>query len=334
MQLVLDNTSYDLYTTTTNYNIIINNNLGNYQFIGGKLGALIDIYNNYIPALRNEINSTITEIIRDINHVQATGLGSSGEFTELQSSVPVYDINQPLNSLNLPFDIRIGTLTISVSDSNSSRINYIINIDPNNQSLNDIASVFSAIPGLMATVDATTGLLTIRSLPGYKFDFAGRDTIPPSNSGVTNTDTAGILSALEINPIFVGYDISNLSLSSEIDTNFARFSVGLTGYPGDNANINRFLSLRQQPLFSSDNVFSRMDRFIGNLGAAVAVSQKQSESANIQYDVTYKELQDIVGVSTNEEFTRLLIFQRLFQASSKYIATINNLFDSILQMDK
>lgn len=331
--LVLNDKSFRLDIAPIGNSLTIQNaDTGDYKIVNGRLGALLYIYNTYLPELRSALDHIISDFMRNINQVQATGLGLLPGYDELKSNIPVTDIYQPLATANMPYSVNSGILTISVTDiNNNTRNNYNISIDPNLQSLADIANAISVIPGLSATADATTGLLTLRADPGFLFDFAGRDTNPPSGGPVLNPDTAGILSALGIHPLFYGYNLDTMRINNSILENPDLLSIGRTGYSGDYSNIDRFLQTKITSLFTSNNIIQKISDLLGGIGSFSETSYAKYDNSSKMYDSIFDSYQQIVGVDTNEEFVNLIAYQRMFQASSKYISTVNSLFESLLE---
>ncbi|MEZ6064746.1 MAG: flagellar basal body rod C-terminal domain-containing protein [Planctomycetaceae bacterium] len=67
------------------------------------------------------------------------------------------------------------------------RTTHRISIDPAVDTLNDVLTRLDAIPGLQASRDAATGLVTLRANTGHQFDFAGRLDQQPASSSITGT---------------------------------------------------------------------------------------------------------------------------------------------------
>lgn len=334
LPLILDNTVYQLkiqYNNNNNINLV--NDIGTIDVDSGRLGSLIYMYNQYIPKIKNEINYLVSDFIRNINQIQATGLGIAGEYESVDSRIAVPDVFAPLATQDLPLEIFEGDITISITDINSStRNNYTFHINPNIHSLYDISNFLSSLPGISASVNTSTGLISISALPGYKFDFAGRDTIPATNTPVANPDTSGLLSALGINGIFDGYNADTINLRQQFIDNPNLFAFSKTGEIGNNDNIIRLLDVFKSSLFTQNNFIQSMSKIItdiGNFGTTVTNSKNYSKEI---YNDTYTKLNEIIGVDTNEEFINLLKFQKMLEASSKYISIVNQTIDTLLNM--
>jgi flagellar hook-associated protein 1 FlgK len=333
LPLILDTKVYDLRIQYNNGYIYLDNGIGNVNITYGKLGALLYLYNQYIPKIKNELNSIVSDFIRNINQIQATGLGAAGEYDSAVSHIAVPDVNAPLASQNLPLEIFEGDITISITDTNlSTRNNYTIHINPNIDSLYDISNMLSSIPGVSSSVNPLSGLITINALPGFRFDFAGRDTLPSTNSSVTNSDTAGLLSALGINGIFDGYNADTIKIQQQFIDNPNLFALSKTGEMGNNDNLIRLLNSFKSSIFTHNNFTQNTTNLISNIGNFGFSLKNMKNYSNEEYNATRIKLNEIIGVDTNEEFINLLSFQRALESSSKYISIVNRLFDSLLDM--
>ena len=80
------------------------------------------------------------------------------------------------------------------------------------------------------------------------------------------------------------------------------------------------------PLTFGDYYISIVDQYatIGNTYKALSESQEQSVLT------LENERQQIVGVSDNEELTKMVRFQNAYNASSRYMNTINNMLDHLI----
>lgn len=333
LPLILDNKTYNLRVQHNNSNIYLQNDIGNVNITSGKLGALLYLYNHYIPKIKNEFNSIVSDFIRNINQIQATGLGAAGEYDSAVSHIAVPDVYAPLSSQNLPLEIFEGDITISITDTNlSTRNNYIIHINPNVDSLYDISNLLSTLPGISSSVNPLSGLITINALQGYRFDFAGRDTLPSTNASVAYPDTAGLLSALGINGIFDGYNADTIKVQQRFIDNPGLFAVSKTGEKGNNDNINYFMNSFESSLFTHNNLTQSMSNIVTNIGNFGLSLKNNTKYVKEEYDDTRSRLNEIIGVDINEEFINLLSFQKMLESSSKYISIVNRLFDPLFDM--
>lgn len=302
-------------------------------FKSGSLGAMLDEYNNGIPATRARLDDLAGQLISRVNAVQATGIGLGGPLTSTTGTVSASSSTVPLNAANLPFPIQAGQLTVSVTDTaTGNRTNTTIAIDPATQSLQDLATALSGIPGLSASINLPSNTLEIQAQAGFAFDFAGRDTNPPGGGAVANPDTAGLLGGLGINGLFAGTNAVGIAVRQEIVDDPNRLAASLTGQPGDGTNLERLAAIRDQAVIGGRTLADEFADQASTVGTDVkAISDRQTAQNGVMQSLFAQE-QSVTGVDMNEELVNLLDFQRMVQGASKYLSVVNTALDEIINI--
>ncbi|MBA4065283.1 MAG: flagellar hook-associated protein FlgK [Isosphaera sp.] len=299
------------------------------NFASGKLAGQLQEFNTDLPATRARLDALAGEFVRRVNQVQATGLGTAGPLAATTGSVGVADPAAALSTQNLPFALGTGPLTISVTDTaTGNRTNTAIAIDPS-QSLNQVVAGLAAVPGLAASV-GPGNVLQITAQPGFRFDFAGRDTNPPGGGPVANSDPAGFLSALGVNGLFTGTNAASITLRPDIAADPGLLAASRTGTPGDATNLERFAAVRDQAVFAGRTLTAEFADQLASVGSDVDfLGDQQDARAALVQNLSAQE-QGVVGVNLNEELLNLLSFQRMIEGASKYLSAVNTALDSIL----
>lgn len=160
---------------------------------GGKLAALLETRNDLLPAFRDHLDRLATELVGQLDALQATGLGLDGPLTFLSGQRSVSDATVPLDQAGLRFSVKAGELAVSVTDlTTGQRVLTRIAIDPATQSLQDLATALSGVANLQAIADPQTNTLQLLAAPGFGFDFAGRLPTDPATSAITGTAVPSI----------------------------------------------------------------------------------------------------------------------------------------------
>lgn len=302
-------------------------------FDSGKLGGQLREFNQDIPTTRARLDSLANQVIQRVNSVQATGINSSGPLTSASGSVTVADPTVPLAAAGLPFPISAGTLTVSVTDqATGNRTNTPITIDPSTQSLQDVAAALAGVPGLSASVDPTTNILQVSAQTGFAFDFAGRDTSPPSGNPVANPDSSGVLAGLGVNGLFSGSGAVGIAVRPEFLTNPGLLSASASGQPGDARNLEKLAASRDQPVFGNRTLSGEFADIASSVGQDIeSLDDQKASTGGILSNLSAQE-QSVTGVDINEELVHLLDFQRMIQAASKFMSVVNTSLDSVLDI--
>lgn len=294
------------------------------EITGGQLGGFLAARGDLLPRYQARLDTLAREVARAFNAVQATGVGVAGAFTNLTSQQPVRDVTKPLNAVGLPFPPQTGTLTIAVTETaTGQRTLSTINIDPAQQSLDDLGQAVSAIPQLQVFVNSQGGTLSIMSEPGFTFDFRG--------DGQSEADTSGILKSLGLNTFFTGQDAATLRVSGDLLANADRLATSRDGYSGDSTNLQRLVALRDAPLMANQSTLSGdFIQTVADIGGDVQGLTEQRETNQLLFDRLEEQRQSQSGVDPNEEMVNLLKYQRMFQIASKFINAVNAAYDELL----
>ncbi len=162
------------------------------------------------------------------------------------------------------------------------------------------------------------------------FTYAGGPGIPP-----TGVRVLGIASTIAVNAAVVG----NASLIRDGGINGANYRYNTTpASAGFNARI-----LEQAEAISANRSFSPVAGLTGteNLSRFAALSDgwlsAEREMANADYEYTsvmYERAADslnkMTGINVQEEYLVMLELERSYQASSKLIAAVDKMFESLL----
>ena len=148
------------------------------SFQSGRIAALEESHNSLISEYSNKIDEFAKTLIRSVDQAHAAGVGLDGPFSILKSTRPVSDVNVPLTESS-SFPIDNGELVLSITSPDNEQRTSTISINPDQDSLQDIANKISDLDNIQAVVDPQTNQLTIVAQPGYGFDFTGNlETIP------------------------------------------------------------------------------------------------------------------------------------------------------------
>ncbi len=155
-----------------------------------------------------------------------------------------------------------------------------------------------------------------------------REDFSLPNLGERNTTYEGL--DIDYNKI----NASNFSVSSSLVKNPSLLACSDSNDPDEESNNNvilGFLNMKENDsLFKEGNVFD----FINGTISELAIDKKQAGN----FDDFYTELTQttdnqrisVSGVSLNEEIAALVKYQQLYQAASKMINTIDQIYNTTI----
>jgi len=149
-----------------------------------------------------------------------------------------------------------------------------------------------------------------------------------------NTDTSGVLTATGINTFFSGSSASDIAVCSDITDSPGRIATALGAELTDNTNSVHLAELREQALSSLNNMtveeFYR--HLVSDIAQTLSIKQMTRDSTEVLLQDLGNQQGDISGVNINEEAARLLVFQQMFQAMAKYLATVQSSISAVMEI--
>jgi flagellar hook-associated protein 1 FlgK len=135
----------------------------------------------------------------------------------------------------------------------------------------------------------------------------------------------------------VRHSADRIRLNEAVAKDVARIAnAGAFDAPGDNRIANRIQSLQYEKILAGDT--ASFDEFYNSMVGEIGVQSKRATSAfNSQKDIV-KQLsnirESISGVSLDEETTKMIEYQKAFDASARLIRTADEMFDTVLAMKR
>jgi flagellar hook-associated protein 1 FlgK len=304
------------------------------QATEGQIPATIQARDQVVQGFLDDLNQFAADFIYQFNRIHSQGVGAQ-QLTAVTSEYAAADLNVPLNLLNLgftprpgAFTVQNGSLTIDVVNSVTGEIHkYNVPIDldgaaPPDTTLNGlITAINTAVPGstIWASADAS-GRLKIDSLDPNTYSF------------FFSEDTSGVLAALGINGFFSGHDAATMDVSQTLQDNSMYLAAGKTTAPGDNQNLLNLIELRDSAV-ANNGASTFEDYYRGIIGRMGMESARTTSRLEVSSDLITRmenERETISGVSLDEEMTRMIQFQRAYQAAARYIASADAMLDTLI----
>jgi flagellar hook-associated protein 1 len=293
---------------------------------GGEIGGLIHVRNSNVdglPAAQKGLDDLAGGVIAAVNRVHATGVGlaPAKSFT---ASVAVADSSAPLAADGLPVAPISGALTVSVFDATGQVVTTSsVNVDPATMSVDALATALSAIPGVSASVSA--GKLTVSTTDATKgLAFAA--------------DASDVLVGLGLGGFFSGRDAGSIAVAPEIVADPSRIASGRASggavKVGDTGAASALAALGQQTILAGGTLTPA--GFLGSLGAKIGAAERSATGRGdalttaLQSDDARRQATS--GVSTDEELADMVRFQHAYEASAKFVSTIDQMIQAVLGM--
>lgn len=295
------------------------------SFTSGEIAGELYVRDELINGYMDTLNEMASSLITATNEIHALGQGIE-RLTQITSSQgvpnPTYTFAEEAGAF--PTEIREGTLRIAVYDDQGNHVDDLdIEIDPKKDNLNSVIAKISAADGnpnggmIQASI-SSGNTIKITAGSGYDFTFA--------------EDTSNFLVASGTYGFFSGSDASDMAVSSLIMSNNAYIATSVTGAEGDNQNAAAIAGIKDNDIMESMDV--TVDEFYAYFAATIG-----SDKATADIYVSTKteavtelelKLEEVKGVSMDEEMTNLMKFQRSFEASSRFISAVDEMLEDLI----
>ncbi|MGO9115624.1 MAG: flagellar hook-associated protein FlgK [Thermoguttaceae bacterium] len=294
------------------------------QATSGQLQGLVNSRDDVLGGFQDQLNSFTSTLTNEFNKIYSGGQGTTG-YTQTTSLNAVSDPNAPLNqaSLGLPLTPINGALQIIVTNkqtgaSTTTNIPVPLLGPGHDTTLNSLATAINGVSGLTATV--SNGLLTISAGPNTQFAFG--------------TDTSGTLAALGINTFFTGSQAGDIGVNNTVLQDPTKFAASTQGVGTDTTNAQTLAGFLTLPLASQNG--TTIQTLYNNITTGVTASSAAATATANAADTLQTQLSsqetDDSGVSIDNEVVNMMNYQEAYQASAKYISTLNDLLTALVQL--
>ena len=259
--------------------------------------------------------------------LRVRGTHQSGNTSPFQAQGELVEIASYLEGISRTLLSEFNQVYLGVSPENLVSSGGVPTADDENGG----TAVFDPSSGYFDEITDTSNPAT---LFGF-FDFTGAaDSATGTYLGLPDSGDLGDLEPTYYNfasRIKVAITDPNLvSTGRDLDPTAGTLEI----QPGDSANLEQLVALREQVFSSTVGSYSINGTLSQTYGQAVTKIANLSNSARSQLNISESNLRfaeeqknSYSGVSLDEEFTNLIRFQRAFQASSRLI----RIADEVLQ---
>ena len=291
----------------------------------GKLNGLYKGRDDILGQFSSDFNEYTATLIKEFNTVYSSGQGLTG-YDIVTGAVSVNDTTVPLDKAGLFVTPKSGVFTVLVRNketdiSTSTEINVSFSdTGAEGMSLDDLVASLNTIDGISAKITNNNQLEIKSDSPGLDIGFSG--------------DTSGILSALGVNTFFTGTSAQDIDVSKILQTDPGKLAVSNTGIGADTENGVILAAL-------SDRRYSELDNKSITEAYRLGVTEIMSKAGTVKAiatgDISYyssllAQRNSISGVDIDEETLNLMNFQRMYQATAKYVTVINEMLDALIRM--
>lgn len=290
----------------------------------GKLAGLYQARDTILGGFIDGLDDLSRALIFEFNKAHSSGQGLSG-FTEVTSEFALSDGDLALDSAELPFSPVNGSLEVQVFNSQTGLtethdVFIQLNGLDTDTSANDLIASLDAIDGLSASLTPTGHLQIQTDSPHLELAFAN--------------DSSGVLAALGINTFFSGQSANDISVNTRLQADPGKLAVSTGGIAADAANIEILAGFQDRPLedHNGSTLSLVYEQLIATTTQGAAVNRSVAEGLRVFQQTLEGQKLAKSGVSIDEEAVKMIEYQRVFQATARYIQTISDLLEVLINL--
>lgn len=111
-------------------------------------------------------------------------------------------------------------------------------------------------------------------------------------------------------------------------------AAGTTGAPGDNTNALAILDSETAQTIGNDSFVSFYGKIAATVGVETAQNRQAREGLRDSLDSLNNLRDSVDGVSLEEEMINLLQYQKGYEASAKFLSTVDEMMDTLLSLKR
>ncbi len=294
------------------------------QTSSGELAGLVSARDDVLGGFIDSLSEFTETFIFEFNKSYSSGQGLIG-YDSLVGDYAVDDTTAALDQAGLTFTPTNGSFEVLVHNRQTGlndTTDILVNLDgiDDDTSLDDLVAAIDAIDGISASITPSREVEIESDSANLSFSFAN--------------DTSGVLAALGLNTFFTGTSSSDVGVNNIVKDDPSTFAASRSGVGLDVDNVVLLADLYNAPLESQNGQTLAVlyDRFVSKTVQGSAVTRSVAEGFRVFQATLEGEHLGVSGVSIDEEAVRMLSYQRAFQASARYIQTVSELLDIMVNL--
>ncbi len=153
-------------------------------------------------------------------------------------------------------------------------------------------------------------------------------------AALADSDPTGFLAAAGMNTLLQGDSARSITVRNDILTSPDRIATARGGDLTDALNISRMAELANQPLdeLGHKSIVDYYSQVVSGLGQNISVRQARKTSTDSLMQQLQNQKDQISGVDINTEAASLMEYEKMFQASAKYLSTLDQTLQTLINM--
>ena len=148
------------------------------------------------------------------------------------------------------------------------------------------------------------------------------------------TDTSNLLAAVGINTFFTGNSAAELHVDSDIINSPGRVATAMGANMTDNTNALAMAEVKDEPVDELGGYSPRefYNKLVADTGQDISLAKMRRDNVEGVIRNLSNQIEDASGVDINDEAAKMLVFEQMFQAMSRYLNTVNSSMRTLMDL--
>lgn len=149
---------------------------------------------------------------------------------------------------------------------------------------------------------------------------------------ISDSDTAGILSSTGLNAFFIGTSATSIEVVDAIENDFSLIAVSRNVGGVDNNNVRAMAQLGDTADADMNNLTPKeyYRTLTTDIGQQISLTELKQENSLGIWRSLKQQRDDVSGVDMNDEASKMLVYERMFQGMAKYMNTVAGTLDTLI----
>ncbi|MFW6255426.1 MAG: flagellar hook-associated protein FlgK, partial [Candidatus Sumerlaeota bacterium] len=277
------------------------------KMTAGKLGGAIEVRDEIVPAEMRKLDKLAAEFVLKFNEQHRAGTGLDGV-----SGRNFFETIPPYAKAGKGTEGGVGVTAVITNEAQLNLNDYEIRFNsPNtyqlvNSTTNTVLSAGAYVPGMTLNFDGLQVTLDNATGPPQEGDF------------------------FEINSYREA--ASKVQISADVAASTDAIAAGFSDASGDNQNA-LLLADMENALLAANGAMGFREMYhsqLVNIGINANNANVEKDSQGTLLSQLTNLVESTSGVNTDEEATRLMAYQRAYQAASKLVNVVDIMMDSMI----
>jgi flagellar hook-associated protein 1 FlgK len=291
---------------------------------GGELQGIYESRDRIIGGFLDKLDNFAASLAFEFNKLYSQGQGATG-YQSVTSHESVSNPALTLDEAGLPFTPVNGQFKLQVYNTATKLTEtHVVNIDldglQDDTTLASLVNQLNAATGVNAQITSDNKLKITAESAETRLAFAD--------------DTSGLLAAIGINTFFTGSSAATLAINDVVAADGSKFAASNAGVGVNVENGLRLIALHDEGLSSlnGNSITGLYDQLINEVAQGATVAGSLTDGFKVFEQTLEANAQAVSGVNLDEEAIDMIMLQRTYQASARFISTLSDLMDILVSL--